>query len=90
MPFKFCRAGVVHPIQSFEVLQWFGKKEGSEESTDTHLSPTFCFHADGPKDTSPEDTLEKTYVPTLKTLEEEVMEKLGIQEDRRHQKSYWY
>ncbi|KAM3858704.1 large ribosomal subunit protein uL24m [Diretmus argenteus] len=45
---------------------------------------------DGPKDTSPEDTLEKSYVPSLKTLEEEVMEKLGIQEDRRPQRSYWY
>ncbi|XP_039976885.1 probable 39S ribosomal protein L24, mitochondrial [Xiphias gladius] len=45
---------------------------------------------DGPKDTSPEDTLEKTYVPSLKTLEEEVMEKLGIQENRHHRRSYWY
>ncbi|XP_054619718.1 probable 39S ribosomal protein L24, mitochondrial [Dunckerocampus dactyliophorus] len=45
---------------------------------------------DGPKDTSPEDTLEKTYTPSLKTLEEEVMEKMGIQEDRRHRRSYWY
>ncbi|KAL7381878.1 hypothetical protein ABVT39_012775 [Epinephelus coioides] len=45
---------------------------------------------DGPKDTSPEDTLEKTFVPSLKTLEEEVMEKLGIQETRRHRRSYWY
>ncbi|XP_028316998.1 large ribosomal subunit protein uL24m [Gouania willdenowi] len=45
---------------------------------------------DGPKDTSPEDALEKTYQPSLKTLQEEVMEKLGIQEDRRHRTSYWY
>ncbi|KAF7653815.1 hypothetical protein LDENG_00078150 [Lucifuga dentata] len=45
---------------------------------------------DGPKDTSPEDTLEKTYIPSLKTLEEEVMEKMGIQENRRHQRSYWH
>ncbi|XP_077447000.1 large ribosomal subunit protein uL24m [Stigmatopora argus] len=45
---------------------------------------------DGPKDTSPENTLEKTYTPSLKTLEEEVMEKMGIQEDRRHRRSYWY
>ncbi|XP_028254822.1 large ribosomal subunit protein uL24m [Parambassis ranga] len=45
---------------------------------------------DGPKDTSPEDALEKTYVPSLKTLEEEVMEKMGIQEHRRHHRSYWY
>ncbi|XP_024153958.1 probable 39S ribosomal protein L24, mitochondrial [Oryzias melastigma] len=45
---------------------------------------------DGPKDTSPEDALEKTYVPSLKTLEEEVMEKLDIHEPRRHRTSYWY
>lgn len=45
---------------------------------------------DGPKDTSPEDTLEKTYTPSLKTLEEEVMEKLGIQETRTSRRSYWY
>ncbi|TRY74351.1 hypothetical protein DNTS_032045 [Danionella cerebrum] len=45
---------------------------------------------EGPKDTSPEDTLQKTYTPSLKTLEEEVMEKLNIQEDRRPRKSYWY
>lgn len=49
----------------------------------------FAF-SDGPKDTSPEDALENTYVPSLKTLEEEVMEKLGIQETRRHRRSYWY
>ncbi|XP_056157826.1 probable 39S ribosomal protein L24, mitochondrial [Lampris incognitus] len=45
---------------------------------------------DGPKDTNPEDTLERTYLPSLKTLEEEVMEKLGIQETRRHRTSFWY
>ncbi|XP_046875774.1 probable 39S ribosomal protein L24, mitochondrial [Hypomesus transpacificus] len=45
---------------------------------------------DCPKDTSPEDCLEKTYTPSLKTLEEEVMEKLNIQDDRRPRKSYWY
>lgn len=46
--------------------------------------------ADGPKDTSPEDALEITYVPSLKLLEEEVMEKMGIKEPRRHRRSYWY
>lgn len=45
---------------------------------------------DGPKDTSPEDALQKTFVPSLKTLEEEVIEKLGIHEPRRHRRSYWY
>ncbi|XP_053330280.1 39S ribosomal protein L24, mitochondrial [Spea bombifrons] len=45
---------------------------------------------DGPKDTSVEDALEKTYVPSLKTLQEEIMEKMGIVEDRRHRRSFWY
>ncbi|EHA99538.1 39S ribosomal protein L24, mitochondrial [Heterocephalus glaber] len=45
---------------------------------------------DGPKDTSVEDALERTYVPRLKTLEEEVMEAMGIQETRRYKKVYWY
>ncbi|XP_062865332.1 large ribosomal subunit protein uL24m [Trichomycterus rosablanca] len=45
---------------------------------------------DGPKDTSPDDTLERTYTPSLKTLEEEVMEKLHIQEARRPRRSFWY
>ncbi|XP_074079293.1 large ribosomal subunit protein uL24m [Macrotis lagotis] len=45
---------------------------------------------DGPKDTSVEDALERTYVPCLKTLGEEVMESMGIVETRRHRKIYWY
>ncbi|XP_051013384.1 39S ribosomal protein L24, mitochondrial isoform X1 [Acomys russatus] len=45
---------------------------------------------DGPKDTSVEDALERTYMPRLKTLEEDVMEAMGIQETRRHRKIYWY
>lgn len=50
----------------------------------------FSGSTDGPKDTSVEDALERTYVPRLKTLEEEVMEAMGIQETRRHRKVYWY
>ncbi|MBN3304374.1 large ribosomal subunit protein uL24m [Amia ocellicauda] len=45
---------------------------------------------DGPKDTSPEDALEKTYVASLKTFEEEIMEKMGIVEHGRPKKSFWY
>ncbi|KAM9294033.1 large ribosomal subunit protein uL24m [Gastrophryne carolinensis] len=45
---------------------------------------------DGPKDTSVEDALERTYTPSLKTFQEEIMEKMGIEETRRHRKSYWY
>lgn len=50
----------------------------------------FSGSTDGPKDTSVADALERTYVPRLKTLEEEVMEAMGIQEPRRHKKVYWY
>ncbi|NWJ09766.1 RM24 protein, partial [Crypturellus undulatus] len=46
--------------------------------------------ADGPKDTSVEDTTKKTYVPSLKTFEEEIMDAMGIVETRRPRKSYWY
>ncbi|KAM5129064.1 large ribosomal subunit protein uL24m [Mantella aurantiaca] len=45
---------------------------------------------DGPKDTSMEDCLEKTYVPSLKTFQEEIMEKMGIAETRTQRKSFWY
>ncbi|XP_063295906.1 large ribosomal subunit protein uL24m [Pelobates fuscus] len=45
---------------------------------------------DGPKDTSVEDALEKTYIPSLKTFQEEIMEKLGIVDNRRFRKSFWY
>nr|XP_033781112.1 39S ribosomal protein L24, mitochondrial [Geotrypetes seraphini] len=45
---------------------------------------------DGPKDTSVDDALTKTYEPSLKTFEEEIMEKMGIVETRRHRKSFWY
>lgn len=45
---------------------------------------------DGPKDTSVEDALERTYVPSLKTFQEEIMEAMGIVENRRHRGSFWY
>uniref|UniRef100_A0A8C5WJK4 Large ribosomal subunit protein uL24m n=1 Tax=Leptobrachium leishanense TaxID=445787 RepID=A0A8C5WJK4_9ANUR len=45
---------------------------------------------DGPKDTSVEDAMEKTYVPSLKTFQEEIMETMGIVETRRYRKSFWY
>ncbi|XP_042641010.1 39S ribosomal protein L24, mitochondrial [Tyto alba] len=45
---------------------------------------------DGPKDTTVEDALDKTYLPSLKTFEEEIMDAMGIVETRRAKKSYWY
>ncbi|NWY07723.1 RM24 protein, partial [Nothoprocta ornata] len=46
--------------------------------------------ADGPKDTSAEAALKKTYVASLKTFEEEIMDAMGIVETRRPKRSYWY
>lgn len=48
------------------------------------------LHTDGPKDTAVEDALDKTYLPSLKTFEEEIMDAMGIVETRRPKKSYWY
>uniref|UniRef100_A0A8D0G899 Mitochondrial ribosomal protein L24 n=1 Tax=Sphenodon punctatus TaxID=8508 RepID=A0A8D0G899_SPHPU len=45
---------------------------------------------DGPKDTSVENALEKTYVPSLKLFQEEITALKGIVETRRFRKSYWY
>ncbi|KAI1229914.1 hypothetical protein IHE44_0010619 [Lamprotornis superbus] len=74
--------------------QWTGEWNGSTGwgdvagDTEGHCCP--LTHADGPKDTSEEDALAKTYRPSLKTFEEEIMDAMGIVETRRAKKSYWY
>lgn len=74
--------------------QWIGEWDGSRGwgdvagDTEGHCCP--LTHADGPKDTSEEDALAKTYRPSLKTFEEEIMDAMGIVETRRAKKSYWY
>uniref|UniRef100_V9LA61 Large ribosomal subunit protein uL24m n=1 Tax=Callorhinchus milii TaxID=7868 RepID=V9LA61_CALMI len=45
---------------------------------------------DGPKDTGTEDAVRRSYTPSLKTLEEEVMEKMEIVETRVPRKAFWY
>ncbi|NXY88946.1 RM24 protein, partial [Alcedo cyanopectus] len=45
---------------------------------------------DGAKDTPAEDALSKTFVPSLRTFEEEIVDSMGIVETRRAKKSYWY
>lgn len=52
--------------------------------------PRLGLHADGPKDTAVKDVLDKTYQPSLRPFEEEIMEAMGIVETRRAKKSYWY
>ncbi|XP_058863530.1 large ribosomal subunit protein uL24m-like [Acipenser ruthenus] len=45
---------------------------------------------DGPKDTSPDDALEKTYSASLKTFEEEIAEATGVVETRAGRRTFWY
>lgn len=42
------------------------------------------------KDTAANDVAEVTFEPQLKTFEMDIMEKMGIKEDRIPAKSYWY
>lgn len=43
-----------------------------------------------PKDTKADDVAEVTFEPKLKTFEMEIMEDMGIKEERVPPKSYWY
>lgn len=43
-----------------------------------------------PKDTSADVVKEITFQPSLKTFEMDIMENMGIKEDRIPPKSYWY
>ncbi|NWV38406.1 RM24 protein, partial [Grantiella picta] len=74
--------------------QWVGEWDGSggwgDTVGDTGGQRCPLAHTDGPKDTSEEDALAKTYRPSLKTFEEEIMDAMGIVETRRAKKSYWY
>jgi large subunit ribosomal protein L24 len=42
------------------------------------------------KDTKASDVTEITFEPALKTFEIDIMERMGIQEDRVPAKTYWY
>ncbi|NWI10108.1 RM24 protein, partial [Crypturellus soui] len=75
--------------------QWIGEGAGRPPASpgaplSRRSAPSPPLRADGPKDTSVEDTTKKTYVPSLKTFEEEIMDAMGIVETRRPRKSYWY
>jgi len=76
--------------------QWIGEQGlgrrgwGCGTSPPRGSAPALRLPADGPKDTAVEDALDKTYLPSLKTFEEEIMDAMGIVETRRAKKSYWY
>lgn len=48
------------------------------------------LYLEQPKDTSEKDLGEVTFEPTLKTFEMDIMDQMGIKEDRIPKKSYWY
>lgn len=50
----------------------------------------YFFFTEREKDTKAEDVTKITFVPTLQTFEMNIMEELGIKEDRIPEKVYWY
>jgi len=48
------------------------------------------FPVEGDKDTKAKEVETITFEPKLKTFEMDVMEAMGIQEDRIPKKTYWY
>ncbi|KAF5292330.1 hypothetical protein FQA39_LY03364 [Lamprigera yunnana] len=59
----------------------------AEETVDYKTRGTY---QEQPKDTVEKDLGEITFEPSLKTFEMDVMDKMGIKEDRVCKKSYWY
>ena len=49
-----------------------------------------CLFAESETDTQDKDLTEITFQPALKTFEMDIMDHMGIKEDRIPQKTYWY
>lgn len=58
-----------------------------EETKDYKTKATY---KEQPKDTGAEVIKEITFKPKLKTFEMDIMESMGIKEDRVPHKTYWY
>lgn len=58
-----------------------------EETIDYKSKATY---KEQPKDTKSDDVAEITFEPKLKTFEMELMDEMGIKEDRIPAKTYWY
>jgi large subunit ribosomal protein L24 len=54
------------------------------------VSGKYFIFSESEKDTKASEVTEITFEPSLKTFEMDVMEQVGIQEDRVPSKSYWY
>ncbi|XP_032663945.1 probable 39S ribosomal protein L24, mitochondrial [Odontomachus brunneus] len=60
----------------------------SSMETKDYKSPK--LYKEQPKDTVSADVLKVTFKPALKTFEMDIMENMGIKEDRVPKKCYWY
>lgn len=60
----------------------------SDEETYDYKTKSKYFERE--KDTKAEDAEAITFYPKLKTFEMEIMDEMGIQEDRVPPKTYWY
>ncbi|OQV12452.1 putative 39S ribosomal protein L24, mitochondrial [Hypsibius exemplaris] len=57
---------------------------------ETYEYKTKSTYREEPKDTRQKELSEVTYVPTSKTFEEEIMDKMGIVETRKQGGTFWY
>ena len=48
------------------------------------------FAANRDKDTDKNEVSKVTFTPKLKTFEQDIMDQMGIKEDRQYRKSFWY
>ncbi|MFH4980632.1 hypothetical protein AB6A40_007341 [Gnathostoma spinigerum] len=54
-----------------------------------YVSPEKYIEVEG-KDTPVKDALEITYTPKLSTFEDDIMESMGLKDDRKRKPTYWY
>ncbi|XP_076237328.1 mitochondrial ribosomal protein L24 [Calliopsis andreniformis] len=71
-----CRTGRIIPIPA------------SSEETIDYKAPE--LYKEQPKDTTEDDVKEVTFEAKLKTFEMDIMDQMGIKEDRIPKKYYWY
>ncbi|GFY73471.1 probable 39S ribosomal protein L24, mitochondrial [Trichonephila inaurata madagascariensis] len=61
-----------------------------DESKETHDYKVQKYYVEQPKDTPAAEAEKITFRPKLKTFEQEIMENMGIKENRVPCKTYWY
>jgi large subunit ribosomal protein L24 len=54
------------------------------------VSGQYFIFSESERDTKASEVTEITFEPALKTFEMDIMEQMGIQEDRVPSKTYWY